>query len=499
MKLSRNYYNSISYLGSIIAFIATVTLLLFMIQIFIFNIDNVYFDLFTYIVIPGFLVLGLVLIPIGMLRRRSRIKRGIPGADDKVFVLNLRDKKTRKSLIIFGIITVFFVISTAIGSFKAFQYTESIEFCGQLCHKVMNPEYVAYQNSPHAKVKCAECHVGEGADFYVKSKMSGLRQVFKYSLNTYVRPIVTPIENLRPARETCEKCHWPQKFYTNALRHEKYFLADSANTQWDVILNMKIGASHQALGLAEGIHWHINKNFQIDYKSNAKRDTIFWVKILDKKSGKETIYKDPELKGKGEDLSKSESRIMDCMDCHNRPSHEFRSPSKYVNDVLAAQNDFAKIPWIKNAAMEALKDPYTTDEAAVSGIKSKIIKTYQEHYPTIYKLYGNKIASAIDAIIEAFGKNAFPEMKVTYSVYPRHIGHLESEGCFRCHNDRFKSPEGKVISKDCNLCHTIVAQGKADSINYIGINGALNFKHPVDIKSAWKVSNCSDCHSNLYQ
>jgi nitrate/TMAO reductase-like tetraheme cytochrome c subunit len=499
MKLPRSYYNYISYFGSIIAIIAWVTLIFFVILIYFFKIENVYFDLYTFIATPAFLVLGLLLIPYGMYRKRKKLKKGIQVSDEKLLVFNLRDPKTRNAILIFTIVSVFFVISTIVGSYKAFHYTESVEFCGKLCHKVMEPEYIAYQNSPHARVRCAECHVGEGADFYVKSKMSGLRQVYKYMLGTYPRPIATPIENLRPARETCEKCHWPQKFYTNALRNEKYFLADSLNTEWNVVLNMKIGASHQALGLAEGIHWHINPDFQIDYKSNAKRDTIFWVKILNKKTGVETIYKDAELEKSQAGLSKKEARGMDCMDCHNRPSHEFRSPSKYVNDLLASKSKLAAIPWLKNAAMEALKIPYSTTDSAMSEIKNKIIKFYNEKSPALFKKYTADILIAVTDIESVYSRNAFPEMKVNFTAYPRHIGHLETNGCFRCHNDRFKSASGKVISRDCNLCHTIVAQGKADSIKYVGINGSLDFVHPVDIGDSWKESNCMDCHSVLYQ
>jgi hypothetical protein len=499
MKLPNTFYNPISYLGSIIALIAWITLIFFVILIFFFNINNVYFDLYTFIVTPIFLVIGHILIPIGMYRKRKRIKKGIQISDDKLFVLNLKDSKTRNAVLIFSVISIFFIVSTIVGSYKAFHYTESVEFCGKLCHKVMNPEYTAYQNSPHAKVKCAECHVGEGADFYVKSKMSGLRQVFKYTLGTYIRPIATPIENLRPARETCEKCHWPQKFYTNSLRREKYYLADSANTEWNITLNMKIGADHQAMGLTEGIHWHINPDINIEYKSSPKRDIIYWIKKTDLKTGKEVIYKDSEVDMKTVDLKSSEARSMDCMDCHNRPSHEYHSPSKYVNDLMAGQNGISSIPWFKSAAMEALKISYGTSDSAATEIKHKIVNFYKETYPDFFKQYNKQIIKAISDVKTAYSKNAFPEMKVNYSVYPRHIGHLESNGCFRCHNDRFKSSEGKVISKDCNLCHTIVAQGKIGDIKYTGINSTLEFSHPVDIGDAWKESNCMDCHSQLYQ
>jgi nitrate/TMAO reductase-like tetraheme cytochrome c subunit len=498
MKLPRTYYNKISYLGTIIATIAWLTLIIFIFQIYVFRINNVYFDLYTFIVTPVFLVIGHILIPLGMFRKRRKIKKGIVENDSKLLVINLRDSKTRNAVIIFSVVSIFFVITTIIGSYRAFHYTESVEFCGKLCHKVMNPEYTAYQNSPHAKVKCAECHVGEGADFYVKSKMSGLRQVYKYALGTYIRPIATPIENLRPARETCEKCHWPQKFYTNALRKEKYYLADSANTEWNITLNMKIGANHQAMGLTEGIHWHINPDINIEYKSSPKRDVIYWIKKTDKKTGVETIFKDNEIDMKNVDLKKSEARSMDCMDCHNRPSHEYRSPSKYVNELMAANNKISTIPWFKSAAMEALKINYGTSDSASMEIKNKIINFYKESYPDFYKKYNSQIITAISEVKRVFALNTFPEMKVNYSVYPRHIGHLESNGCFRCHNDKFKSPSGKVISKDCNLCHTIVAQGKTGDIKYTGINATLEFSHPVDIGDAWKESNCMDCHSQLY-
>ena len=498
MKLPNSYYNNISYLGSIIALIAWITLIFFVIQIYFFNINNVYFDLYTFIVTPAFLVLGHLLIPFGMYRKRKQLKKGIQVAEEKLLVFNLRDPKTRNAILIFSIVSIFFVISTVIGSYKAFHYTESVEFCGKLCHNVMQPEYTAYQNSPHARVSCAECHVGEGADFYVKSKMSGMRQVFKYMLGTYPRPIPTPIENLRPARETCEKCHWPQKFYTNALREEKYYLADSANTEWNIILNMKIGANNKALGLTGGIHWHINPDHQIEYKSNAKRDTIFWVKIINKKTGEETVYNDTELTSDSNNLNTKEARGMDCMDCHNRPSHEYRSPSKYVNDLMASQKHISDIPWFKAASMEALKQTYSTSDSAKSEIKKIILNYYKEKYPDINKKYGKEILLAIEETYSSYSKNAFPEMKVTYKAYPRHIGHLESNGCFRCHNDRFQSKSGKVISRDCNLCHTIVAQGKTGSMKYVGIDTTLEFIHPVEIDEAWKVMNCMDCHLELY-
>lgn len=496
MKLPRTYYNYISYLGTITALIAWITIIFFVIQINIFGVENVYFDLFAYMVTPGFLVLGLILIPFGMWRKKRKLKKGVEISDDKLLVIDLKDKKTRNAILIFSVVTVFFVLFTVMGSYKGFHYTESVEFCGTLCHDVMEPEYVAYQHSPHAKVKCAECHVGEGVDFYVKSKMSGLRQVYKNFLGTFNRPIETPIANLRPARETCEKCHWPQKFYTNKIRNEKYYLADSANTEWNVIMKMRIGSDHSALGNTEGIHWHINNDVEITYQSDEKRKTIPWVRYFNKKTGKETIFLegDTSIHPTVKEVANSEKRVMDCMDCHNRPSHRYLAPSNYVNSLFAGNQISKSVPYLKAAAMEGLNDVYSTKDSARMGIEKQITDFYKTSYPDLFTKYQKEIKSAISAIQTEFSYNTFPEMKVRYTAYPMNIGHLEFNGCFRCHDDKHKSADGKVISKDCNLCHTIIGQGASDSIKYSTINSTLEFQHPVDIGEEWKTTNCSECH-----
>lgn len=500
MKLPRTYYNYISYLGTIIALIAWVAIIFFVIQINFFNLDNVYFDLYAYLVTPGFLVMGLVMIPVGMYMKRKKLKKGVPVSDEKLFVINLRDPKTRNAIVIFTSVTLVFILFTVVGSYKGFHYTESVEFCGTLCHKVMEPEYVAYQHSPHAKVKCAECHVGEGADFYVRSKMSGLRQVYKYIRGTWPTPIKTPIENLRPARETCEKCHWPEKFYTNKIRNEKYYLADSSNTEWNLIMKMRIGADHSALGNTAGIHWHINPDIEITYTSDETRQKIPWVKYKNKKTGISYEFVDNEsLKDTAlKDVGKSQPRSFDCMDCHNRPSHEYRAPSFYVNHLFAGYKIKASVPWLKKAAMEGLNNIYSTKDSAMMGINDQILKMYKEQYPDALSKFEKEIKAAIPQIQNAFSLNTFPEMKVRYNAYPRNIGHLESNGCFRCHDDKHKTKEGKVISKNCNICHSFIGQGKTNAMEYVPINSTMEFKHPADIGEEWKTTNCSECHLELY-
>jgi hypothetical protein len=493
LKLPLSYFNYISFLGTIIALIAWIAIIFLVIWArFIVN-DKVYFELYTYLVVPGFLVLGLVLIPVGMyFKRRSMRKMTQEEAKEK-YILNLNDPKTRNAAFIFVTVTVIFIICTIIGSYEGFHYTESNDFCGKLCHKVMDPEFEAYQNSPHAHVTCVECHVGEGVDWYVKSKMSGMRQVYKYMTNTYPRPIATPIENLRPARETCEKCHWPQKFYTNNIQRKKYYLADSANTEWDITLNMKIGASHESLGLIEGIHWHINPDVEIQYKANKKRDTIYWVKVIYKKTGKESVFTETESHISKDDLDKIPVRSMDCMDCHNRPSHEYRSPSYFV-DNLFASGAIKQVPYLKEVAMLALKTRYESNESARNGITNDIVKYFKRDHPKVYAQFSKEISDATGEILKSYFLNTFPEMKVSYKEYPRNIGHFETNGCFRCHDNKHKATDNKTITRDCNQCHTILSQGKAGEVNYFGMDKTVDFIHPKDIGNLWMEMDCSKCH-----
>jgi hypothetical protein len=183
-----------------------------------------------------------------------------------------------------------------------------------------------------------KCHVGSGTSWYVKSKLSGLYQVYSVLANKYPTPIETPLHDLRPAMETCEKCHWPEKFYARSLWTNKYFLADSLNTEWNITLQMKTGPEYSGLGLSEGIHWHINPAVKIEYISeNDKREIITYVKYTDKNTSEEIIYRDEYNQVTDSLISASSTRTMDCIDCHNRPSHNYNSPTVYFDKSKKTQ------------------------------------------------------------------------------------------------------------------------------------------------------------------
>jgi hypothetical protein len=157
-----------------------------------------------------------------------------------------------------------------------------------------------------------------------------------------------------------------------------------------------------------------------------------------------------------------------------------------------------EIPFIKKLSMGILRQTFSNRDTALIMIKDSITKFYKSTYSDFYNDNSDIVNTAITNIGNKFYQNTFPIMNVTYDVYPDHIGHLESNGCFRCHNDSFKSESGRVISRDCNLCHSIVGQGKPEDMKLTNVRDALEFHHPVDIGGIWKEANCSECHMYLY-
>jgi len=490
----------LSFVGTAIAGVSFFMILFLFVIASFWEGTSSYLGLFMFIILPIFLLFGLLFIPIGMwIEIRRRKKMVSVYTKNRWPVLDLNISRYRNAFVIFGIGTLFLLFLTGVGSYEAFHYSESVEFCGTLCHEVMEPEYVTYQNSPHARVSCVDCHVGEGANWYVKSKLSGIRQVYAVITNDFNRPIKTPIVNLRPARETCEKCHWPEKFYARQLRFTKHYLADSLNTEWNINLQMKIGPSHSAYKLSEGIHWHINTDIQIEYipkKNNRKK--IPWVKYTNLKTGEIIVYQDTVKPLKKKKIEKNIPRKMDCMDCHNRPSHYYYTPQAFVDFAMTSGDISSKIPFIKKVAMEIFKDPFENSDSALAYIHNYTIMYYKDNMPLIWESYKQEIETAISNMQHSFSNNIFPEMGASWDSYMDHTGHKVYDGCFRCHTGQHVSKSGKTISRDCNLCHTIVIQGKTGEEKYATLKDFLEFIHPVDIKGEWRSGLCTECHRYLY-
>jgi nitrate/TMAO reductase-like tetraheme cytochrome c subunit len=498
MKLPASFYNLVSYIGITIAGISFLLILFMLIFSSIVEETGSYMGIIIFLILPALLVFGLLLIPLGMWLMVKKAKKAHKTLVESRFILDLNKRQHRNASLIFLVGTAIFLVFSAVGSYELYHYSESVEFCGTICHEVMKPEYVAYQNSPHAKVTCAQCHIGSGAEWFVKAKISGLYQVYSVLANKFPKPIPTPIANLRPARETCEQCHWPQKFYENSLRTEKYYLSEN-NAAWQIDLRMRTGPSHSAMGQSEGIHWHINPNVKIEYIStHDKREVIPWVRYINLATGDTTIYQD-EYEPLAQELVDSfEVRLMDCMDCHNRPAHNYKTPTRFINQEMAVGNISNELPDIKRLTMELLVGDFHNTDSALQVIEETVWNFYMENYPDIFTENEQLIKDAINAIQRSFSANIFPEMNAKWDAYPSHIGHMEFNGCFRCHNNQHRAENGKVISRDCNLCHNIMSQGNPDSLQVALFNQNLEFKHPVDIDEVWKESLCSECHRYMY-
>ena len=460
-------------LGSFFAF-----LLLCTIELFARN-GNPYLGILAYVIAPAFLILGLAMIAVGVwFQRRNARKAGVRTAS--VLAVDLSRPADRRRLQFFVVASLVFLLCTAIGSYQSYHVSESVQFCGQACHGPMKPEYTAYQFSSHARVACVECHVGHGADAFVKAKMNGVHQLVGVITGNYNHPIKTPIRNLRPARETCEECHWPQKFSGNIDRTYQSFLNDATNTPFAVRLSLKVGGADPSHGPVGGIHWHVSPNNTIEYiATDDRRQVIPWVRVTNPK-GEVTEYRTAKFTN---DTSQFEKRQMDCMDCHNRPAHRYRSPNDAVNFAMSIGKINPALPWVKSNAMAVLVQKYATEDEAVKKIAG-----------SLNTAYGNTPGAGelVTEVQNIYRQNFFPEMKADWRAYPENIGHKDWPGCFRCHDGKHVATTGKgqIPASDCGSCHSIIAQGSGQELNLISPMGQ-KFKHPGDEVDG----GCNDCHS----
>ncbi len=341
---------------------------------------------------------------------------------------------------------------------------------------------------------CVKCHIGSGASWFVKAKISGAYQVYSVLFNKYSRPIPTPVHELRPAEGTCEHCHSPEHFFSEIKYSSDYFLYDEKSTKSSISMLLKIGGGRGELGKAGGIHWHMNIANSISYiHTDEKRNVIPWVK-LNINDGKEIIFRSTEIPFDENDYDEENLRIVDCIDCHNRPSHIFKPADKSVNLSLSMGKIDVGLPYIKSIAVEALEFPYSSKKVGIDSIKTFIESFYRFTYPEISKLKMESIKKSIIEIQKIYKRNYFPKMNSSWRAFPNHISHLYDTGCFRCHDGKHISDDGKIISKDCTLCHTIIEQVTPDGKQHLSLNG-LEFIHPVDIEKSIKEQECVDCHA----
>jgi hypothetical protein len=494
-RFARLINNWISIPGLVIAAMSGFAMLFFFIVSVVSNTSNPYLGILLYLILPAFMAAGLFLFLAGVYlewRRQQNQKASIPLAWPQ---LDLNLPKHRRAALFFLFGTMLFVLVSSVGMYQAYHYSESVEFCGLTCHTVMKPEYTAYQDSPHARVKCVECHIGPGAEWFVRSKLSGLYQVYAVTVNNYPRPIATPIKDLRPAQTICEQCHWPEKFFGAKQWQFDHYFYDKPNTYWPINMLIKIGGGNPETSRTSGIHWHMNIGVKIEYIARDKqRQDIPWIRATNKQTGQVTVYQDNAEPLSPENLAAQKPRVLDCIDCHSRPSHDFRSPDHEVDLALISGMIDASIPEIKKAGVEALAAEYRSEQEARDGIVKTISGFYTSKYPEFSKQKPQALQNSSAVLQKIYSRNLFPTMKAKWSDYPNNIGHFNFRGCMRCHDGKHASKSGTTVTNDCRSCHVILAQGPDKRTGIASMTAGLEFRHPVDIGPAWKEGNCYDCH-----
>ncbi|MEW6289850.1 MAG: NapC/NirT family cytochrome c [Thermodesulfobacteriota bacterium] len=451
-------------LGGILILVLTPGLVVCLVLDIRGTIDNPYFSFFIYLILGPLFVLGLILLIIGVFRSRGREDIGLFTFEYIQEQLNRpgRYSRIRRHMLVSLCFTLTTLFLVALVSYTGFHYTESTAFCSQSCHQVMEPAYATYQHSPHSQITCVVCHIGKQSKWLTRAKFSGTKQLFAVLFDTYPRPIKQPVTSLRPLAGTCEQCHRPELFHEDKLSIKDHFLPDERNTHLQTALLMKIGSGGYLDRKPYGIHWHVAEANPVFYKhTDRSRENV--VQVWQQNGDQELLfYKAP---GNGEQDASQQGivRTMDCMDCHNRPTHVFLSADEALDEKLVTGIIPREIPFIKRQALEAITAKYDSTEAAMLGITRKLKKWYQANYPDFEEQNKPLLDKAIAGAQQAYSENVFPGMKIGWDTYKDFIGHKNGTGCFRCHGGKHAGKNGQTISNDCDSCHIILAENEPPS------------------------------------
>lgn len=412
--------------------------------------QNPYTGILVFVIVPALLLVGLLGIPAGLWLERRRARAGI--AMPAWPRIDLNNPAQRRTLLFVAVATLANVAILSVASYGAVEYSESQQFCGQVCHTVMEPEFVAHRSGAHGRVHCAVCHVGPGAEGFFTAKLSGTRQFRLVMTGGYSRPIPTPLKSAPGVQTTCEQCHLPDRFIGDLIKVVYEHANDEANTQTKTTVRLHVGGPVSGTGTGTGIHWHMNRANEIEYIAlDDKREEIPYVRVATPDGMVREYFADGVQR---EDLVGKVRRRMGCLDCHNRPAHRFgSSPERAVDAALGEGRINAKIPFIRREAVRALRAEYPDREIGLTQIDRTIRDAMNTQKPHTFE--EADLREAIGVTQAIYRSNIFPSMKVGWGTYPDQIGHTVSTGCFRCHEETHKTKDGVAIRQECELCHAV--------------------------------------------
>jgi len=460
---------SLERLGRVGVILVTTSFVSFMVMqvgMLIGIVTNAYVGLIVYLLFPVLFVLGLVIIPVAWYRQRQRTGLTTEELLERSFGADGIKGRAAGSRVFrtIAILTLGNVLILGVASIKMLHFMDSAEFCGTACHSVMKPEWTTYQASPHARVACVECHVGEGVGALLNSKLNGAWQMVSATFNLYERPIPTPVHQLRPARETCEKCHWPDKFYGSRLQTHVSYENDETSTPRYTTLNLKIdpGAAGNT-----GVHWHVDVDNEVRYASvDDRREEMIWV---ESRQPDGSVRRFVNTRLTVPDAETENLQTMDCVDCHNRATHIYEEPDRAVDERIRLGAIDRSLPYIRREALKAVRGGYPSLEAAERGIRAGLESFYRRNYPDKASVWYDRIDAAIEELVDVWARNIHPGMRIEWGAYPSFLGHSDTPGCFRCHNRDIQDAEGRWISDDCTLCHSILAYGESTPFAYLEV------------------------------
>ncbi|MFL5405679.1 MAG: NapC/NirT family cytochrome c [Myxococcales bacterium] len=454
--LPRLWANWITLLGSVITMISGFGIILMVVVGLSTSRGNPYQGLFVAVVLPVAFGIGLLLIPLGLYvdrhRRSDRPRDGLQAAFEMAF----KDRSARRRVVFVAIATILNVGLFAVAGQKTLEHMESPRFCGTTCHTPMQPEWEAWNRSPHSNVACVECHIARGASGMIKAKWNGMHQLVGVMTANFERPVVADVGDVPAAKATCTHCHAPERWRPDRIKLFPHYEPDKANTPKFNGLAMRLGGYNRMTGKYVGIHWHVAPENQVKYEYLDRERA---------KIGKVTLLKNGEVVAEYLPPAGSQKplgvRTMDCIDCHNRPTHVFDGTAKNAVDraLFFAALDPAT-PYMAQVSIELLTQAKVPRDQAEQHFQKALAEAYQTQHPDV-KLDDAALGKAAKTLSMLYLRNVFPDMKVSWNRYRSNIGHQsegpETVGCFRCHDKReatLASGKKKKLSQECDLCHT---------------------------------------------